>query len=753
MRRKAERRHRGLTVLVAVGFISTSCAAVNDVATRPDPPPPKPPEGDALRYTTTWLGNTTADGELHVQQSFDDIEVADDGTVYSNVIWDEGGAQVSQFAPDGELTTMAGHTFGWGQLGGKAVAANDDYLFFAQSFSNEDNGLVDPTTWPPRDTDWQGISRRSRADITAAVPFEGAKGGAGDTLAGSFLPIHEVPVAKVDGETDPEADPDTEADKAAITGLAADARHLYVADPYTSSLLVFDPESMSRTATWPSLPRLGHLALDGGGNIWAVQHAGDGAPPRVLGISPEGAVFATVELAAAAKPVDVAIDTKGMLFVADNGPDQNVKVYDTSALAGSPTTVQSTFGSSLVAGPVEARGVVGLGPRFLGLTGVGVTGDGDIVVSSSFGANRGVLERFSPAGEQRWAQYGLPFLDMVAVDPASDADIYSADLRYSFDWSKKEPGSEWSLEAVTLDPASNPADSRAMGNEQPVLRRLNDGKLYMFTSDMYSSNITVYRFDSASYGESAVVAAFISKDDKIGRDVDANGVFDESEIKTAGDPRDHGDATWGFWVDDRGDVWQTVNADETADAELRRYRLQGFDDNGAPVYGFDAVDSYPVPAPFTTDVNEGLERVLYDSGSDTMYLAGYTLDSPSDTWGSFRVVARYDRWSTGNRTATWAKELPYDVEEGQVPIAMDVAGDFFFVGGVQTRSEISVYKTSDGSPVGKLVPNNGRFEVEDTGWIDVRPFGIAAIKRSNGEYAVFVEDDEGIRTVVYRWTP
>ncbi len=751
MRRYAERHHRGLTVLVAVGFITTSCAAARDVASPPEPLPPQPAGGGPLSYTTTWIGNSAADGELHVQQSFDDIEVAADGTVFSNVVWDEGGAQVSQFAPNGELTTAAGHTFGWGQLGGKAVTANDDYLFFAQSMSNEDNGLVDPTTWPPADTGWQGVSRRSRADITTAVPFKGAKGGAGDTLAGSFLPIHEVrsvaPASEDDGDTE------SEAERAAITGLAADAQHLYVADPYTESLLVFDPESMTRTATWPSLPRLGHLTLDADGNVWAVQHEGDGTGPRVLGVSPDGAVFANVEFDAAATPVDVAVDQKGLLYVADNGPDQDVKIYDTSALAGAPTTVQSTFGSSLVAGAVADRGVVGLGPRFLGLTGVGVAADGDIVVSSSFGANRGVLEKFSPNGEQRWAEYGLPFLDMVAVDPASDSDIYSADLRYSFDWSKTEPGTEWSLQAVTHDPVANPSDPRAIRDAQPVLRRLNDGKLYMFTADMYASNITVYRFDATSHGETAVIASFISKDDKIGRDADANGVFDDDEIETAADPRDHGDATWGFWVDDRGDVWQTVNADEPDDAELRRYRLNGFDDNGAPQYGFDAVDSYPVPAPFTTDINEGLERVLYDSDSDTMYLAGYTTAALSDTWGSFRVVARYDKWSTGNRTATWTKELPYDVKAGQVPIAMDVAGDYFFVGGVQTRSEISVYKTSDGSPVGKFTPNNGLFSVDDTGWIDVRPFGIAAIKRSNGEYAVFVEDDEGIRTVVYRWTP
>ncbi len=91
------------------------------------------------------------------------------------------------------------------------------------------------------------------------------------------------------------------------------------------------------------------------------------------------------------------------------------------------------------------------------------------------------------------------------------------------------------------------------------------------------------------------------------------------------------------------------------------------DDDGAPIYDVGFVDRYPVPAPFTTSVNDGLERVVYADA------------------------------------------------------------------------------------VGTLTPNNGLFTSEDTGWIDVRPFGIAATRRSHGEYVVLVEDDERIKTVVYRW--
>ena len=42
-------------------------------------------------YTTSWLGNSVANGVDHVQQNITALTVTSDGTAYTNVYWDEGG--------------------------------------------------------------------------------------------------------------------------------------------------------------------------------------------------------------------------------------------------------------------------------------------------------------------------------------------------------------------------------------------------------------------------------------------------------------------------------------------------------------------------------------------------------------------------------------------------------------------------------------------------------------------------------------
>ena len=41
---------------------------------------------------------------------------------------------------------------------------------------------------------------------------------------------------------------------------------------------------------------------------------------------------------------------------------------------------------------------------------------------------------------------------------------------------------------------------------------------------------------------------------------------------------------------------------------------------------------------------------------------------------------------------------------------------------------------------------------DNTGWIDI-PYGLNAIKRSNGEYIVALEDDGKMKSIIFRWCP
>jgi hypothetical protein len=301
------------------------------------------------------------------------------------------------------------------------------------------------------------------------------------------------------------------------------------------------------------------------------------------------------------------------------------------------------------------------------------------------------------------------------------------------------------------------------------MRRLNNGQLYAFTSDQTASGLYVYRFDPAMTGEVAIPSACITKGtihnrntpaagQFIWHDSNGDGRFDTDEITQRSDhARDLGDGCWGWWADEAGDIWQTVNGGP-AEAGLRHFPLGGFDAHGNPMYSFDTMQVTPIPSPFQSKVNQGLERVVYRNDRDEMYLGGFAADTPNDgMWGAFRVLARYDHWRSGNRAAKWVLKLPWDVKShgkpSAIPIGFAVAGDYSFVVGVTSDARVHVFSASDGTVVGDIIPNNGLFTVADTGWVDIRPFGIQAAVRPDGSYAITVEEDWKAKTVLYRWTP
>ena len=118
-----------------------------------------------LTYRTSWLGNSfgglnpdTGKGQW-VQQDIAAMCVTPDGTVFTNVPWEEAGGNCAMYK-DGKMLGHSHYTHGWGFNGGQAVAVNDNYVFLSLIGNNEGGGLKDPDTWPPKDFDWFGVSRR-----------------------------------------------------------------------------------------------------------------------------------------------------------------------------------------------------------------------------------------------------------------------------------------------------------------------------------------------------------------------------------------------------------------------------------------------------------------------------------------------------------------------------------------------------------------------------------------------------------------
>ena len=158
----------------------------------PESDEPRSIASPRLKVGCSWIGNTFPGAEAWSQQDIRALTVMADGTVFTNVEWEEGGGQVGEYR-DGRLVRYARHTHGWGALGSKAIAANTKYLYIGGLFHNEGGHLRDDGTWPPKGKKWFGISRRGRQDITRGAPFPDGKGGKGDTLPDCFLPVVEVP--------------------------------------------------------------------------------------------------------------------------------------------------------------------------------------------------------------------------------------------------------------------------------------------------------------------------------------------------------------------------------------------------------------------------------------------------------------------------------------------------------------------------------------------------------------------------------
>jgi hypothetical protein len=155
-----------------------------------------------------------------------------------------------------------------------------------------------------------------------------------------------------------------------------------------------------------------------------------------------------------------------------------------------------------------------------------------------------------------------------------------------------------------------------------------------------------------------------------------------------------------------------------------------------------------VPQPFTE-----LHRAIYDPDTDTMYVTGYTPDTPVDRgfWKEVgRVLVRYDKWSSGNPVQRYAITLPWQTQSKPIAtiIGLTVEGQYIF--GVEPVGAVHVWDKDSGKEIGVIRP--GPEVGGASGWVDV-PNGISAAKRTNGEYLVFVEEDARGKVMMYRWKP
>ncbi len=704
-----------------------------------NPPALLPQGGDQLLPARVqWVGNSYSGRDRSVLQDVEDLCVLPDGTLYTNVFWDEAGGNVQEYR-DGDLTRTALHTHGWGYAGGRAVSANRKNLFIAQNVNNEGGGLKGDS-FPPKGKRWSGVSRRLREDIQKPAPFSGGRGGQGDTLIGSFLPVVEA----------------DETSRGGITGLCASETTLYVADALSGQIRVYDAETMKPVTQW-KFTRPDRIARDKAGVLWVSQKPeAAGGAWRIVPLTPYSRVSVqSLVLPPSVLPADFCIDAQNRLILADAGPDNNLKIY--TNLDGKPRLAH-TFG---VTGGVFAKPFGSIGKkRFNRPAGVGADAAGNLYVAQSGTTSGGstVLECYAPSGERKWVRYGLTFVDLP--DAVEEADgtlsVYTKEKRFTL------PASgEASYRAYTVHPARFSDDPRLrFGGCTAFVRELNGHRL-LFVTDMTAEQLHVYRFDPAKEGEMAIPCALLIRhplDPKLAKtyapghpekgawlwvDENGDGKISGNEIRSLGEEGG------GYWTpDSKGDLWR-ING-----KQIETLPLAEIGNNGIPHWNSAARKTYPVPAEF-----EEVRRLRFLPDTDTLILGGNRGAAHNQHWKPMGpIIAAYTGWKTGSPRKLAETVLPFEPgasgHESYEPISFAVAGDYVFVAYTKglkkeglTQAFVKVLRLSDLAPVGNLSSEAVTGEI---GLLDLVE-SVQALRQRNGEYVIFLEDDLRAKTVVFRW--
>lgn len=692
-----------------------------------------------LPCEVSWIGNDWGGNPDWVLQDVDDLFVSPEGDVYTNVGWEEGGGNVMHFDRGGAWRGTAKHTHGWGYCGGEAVAANAKYVFIAQRAENEGGGLNDAETWPPKGFGWWGVSRRPRGDFAKGAPFEGGKGGKGDTLKHSYKVIAER------SEKEPES----------IRGIWATETELFVAAKREGVVRVYDAETMAEKRSW-QVARPDRMTMDARGTLWVLLAPEDekaGVWSLAGFEAGQGTARVTMAFEAAVRPTDLAVDTRGRLLVSDAGVSQQVLVFD--GLADAQPRLCGTFGEprGIFGGPVPGR--VGE-RRFNNPRGVGCDAAGNLYVANDgqTGGGGTVLESYAPDGSLRWRRCGVFFVDLPDLDVANENVIYSKEERFA--WRGGVP----EYVAYTVNPWKYPDDPRLhVWSANAWFLNVRERPL-LFVSNMGLDCLQVFRFNPETDGETAIPTALFSKK-KIRSttpgwprgeptegawcwtDRNGDGAIQADEYEIVGN--DAGDCVF---IDSQATVWRVFK-----DA-ARGVAFKGFTGKGVPEWAWDAPRNVPRPCEVTE-----LRRFKVDRARDIAAFGGALGEDRHQHWKPMGpAVAVYRDVLKGAPVKLWSAVLPYSKgsqgHESAEPMSFEIAGDYLFVCYTRGLKEegvkwafVKVYALADGRFVGNLVPER---VVGELGLLDLED-ALRVLQLRDGSYLLFLEDDYKAKNVMMRW--
>lgn len=517
-------------------------------------------------------------------------------------------------------------------------------------------------------------------------------------------------------------------------------------------------------------------------NFWGRAFLNKNGPPPVGLDAPYVACTGHDTLRSVVDPTAISFDMAGNLLVADNGPDQNVKIFSMAAKA--PRLVR-TFGDSggVFAGPIPGKAGI---RRFWGIRGVAVDSQGNVYVG-----NTGIPMQTMGGTDIRvfsgkdssllWQVQGLSFVNSADADPASGGrDVHLNAKRFEMDYSK-DPGQSWKLASVTLDPFRYPGDPRIVQPMESVWIRRIQGKKFQYHTNMVGGFVYVVRFTDSS--EIGIPTAFVcTYDDRTsGWGSDSAPQWERNETNKR--------KRW-FWVDRNGDgiaqkveygtydnfngYSQALDVDENGDIWLggsgkidnyfrgggtTRFAAGPLDGKGVPRFDF-IPQRFDIPF---SENNGGAIRLKHLAGKDVMFLG----TSPNSWYTS--AIYRFDHYTDSARRVQTCRidagfdangqteiHLDQNTDSMTLPFSFTADSDFVYVtyldNGLYSRKrgEVTVYDAHSCQVVGWIQPGpeTGGF----AGAVDLVN-GINVNTLPDGTRAILVEEDGAGKVMSYLWCP
>lgn len=610
----------------------------------------------AQSYTTTWVANTFGGSTNYVGNCARSMWVDSSGIIYTASLWDENGGGIGIYQNGQTLGSIGGH----GDIQGCSITGNSLWVFAELQGANGGQ-----------------VGRYSRATHALELKFT-VSSTIGDSVPGLAI--------------------------SPVTG------YLFASDNPGNRIRVFSTGGIWQRDWTVSNP--GALAIDTSGNVWVAQMTN----ATILKFSATGTLLNTLSMNADSRPSALYVNSQNQLWVGDQGPDMNIKIY--TNLTSTPTLADTygVAGGYLSTNDGAIKGMTGA-QRFTRVVGIGGDSFGNVYVLNNpwggtwdLGRNGGTdIHCYNTNGTLLWTLQSLNFEAVAAPDPGTDGtNLYSGQFIFT-------GSGGGGLIANTIDPFSYPSDARINTGSQ------SRGEGFGSVACVEGTNRILLA--CGQNPDAFETYYFNAANGFVGIPGQTFG-YTEARIRN------------GFQLEpNTGDLW--IGYDKSN--SISHYPLAGFNTDGQPIWG--APISVPTPSSIAP-----LTRIIYLPDSDTMVLGGAITNTDWTSAGTKAEV--FKGWLAGNRTNP---SPVIQLNTALNPKSLAAAGGYLFVAYVHTVPNIDVYDLNTGALV--LTMTNASPSTVYVGTDVDSMYGLKAYKKSNGQYIVTKDNYSGNSVVIHTFTP